>query len=66
MLVLPPLSINNLRKFAENYLEAKQATIGGYSRWTAKGINTLKVINILQINFFILIPFSNLVLNLMG
>lgn len=47
MLALLPLSINNLRKFAENYLEAKQATIGGSSGRTAKGINTLKVINIL-------------------
>jgi hypothetical protein len=47
MLALPPLFINNLRKFAENYLPAKQATIEAYSRRTAKGINTLKVINIL-------------------
>ena len=47
MLVLLPLSINNLRKFAENNLEAKQATIVDSSRRTASRINTLKVINIL-------------------
>ncbi len=64
--MLVPFFINILRKVAENTLQAKRATTEGYSRQAAKGINTLKVINILQINFFILKPFSNLVLNLMG
>lgn len=47
MTALPPLAINNLQLFIRNYLQAKQATIGGSSRLTANRINTLKVINIL-------------------